>query len=192
MKLVEKRKLKEMVFPTSMVFTQFVKYVVNFLEEQNIDYCVIGGIALHFYDYTRATTDLDLLIDRPLSEVQRLFVQAGYKKTTTRGVFSNKYPDFEVEFLTQGERLTPNGLAYPDPKQVRVQQDYFGKKIWVISLKELIHAKLGAYVNTKTRMKDGADVQELIKSNLGRVEHLHFPEPEIETAWKTILKDTIL
>lgn len=192
MKLVEKKRMKEMVFPTSMVFTQFVKRTIDFLEEHGIDYCIIGGIALHFYDYTRATTDLDILIDRPISEVQRLFVQAGYKKTTSRGVFSNKFPDFEIEFLTEGERLTPNGIAYPDPKTVRVQQDYFGKEVWVISLRDLIHVKLGAYVNTKTRMKDGADVQELIKSNMGRVEKIHFPEPEIETAWQRILKDTLL
>jgi hypothetical protein len=51
---------------------------------------------------------------------------------------------------------------------------------------------MGAYIHTKTRLKDGGDVQELVKSNMDLVRDIHFPELDVETAWQQMLSDTLL
>jgi len=190
--MIRMKMRKEAIFTNSSTFKRFLLQAVDVLEKNHINYCIIGGVSLFFYDHNRMTTDVDFLVDRSVSEVQLLFIQEGYKKTTRRGVFSSKFPDLEVEFISQGERLTTPGIEYPDPQRVRIQKDYFGKSLWVISLKELIHSKMGAYIHTKTRLKDGGDVQELVKSNMDLVRDIHFPELDVETAWQQMLSDTLL
>ncbi|MDP9360056.1 MAG: hypothetical protein M3P29_01255, partial [Acidobacteriota bacterium] len=67
----------------------------------------------------------------------------------------------QVEFITTGEYPgdgKPKAVSFPDPKDVAVERD--GYK--VISLPKLIELKLASGLAAAHRMRDLADVQDLI------------------------------
>ena len=69
----------------------------------------------------------------------------------------------KVDFLTSGEYPgdgKPKPVAFPDPAEVSVVKD--GHRI--ISLPALITLKLASGMTNPDRMKDLADVQELIRN----------------------------
>jgi hypothetical protein len=138
--------------------------VTGRLTEANIDYAVIGGMALIAHGYVRYTDDVDILTSREGLEqvhahlVGRGFVPAfpGARKTlrdTTNGV--------RVEFITTGEYPgdgKPKPVAFPNPRGVVVDRD--GKL--VIALPKLIELKLASGLSAAHRLRDLSDVQDLI------------------------------
>ena len=73
----------------------------------------------------------------------------------------------KVEVMTSGEYPgdgKPKPVAFPDPVEVREKKE----DLWVIGLEKLIELKLASGLTAPHRLKDLADVQELIL-------HLHLP-----------------
>lgn len=135
------------------------------LEEHGIDYAVIGAVALLAHGYPRFTEDIDLVMtSEGLSKFHEELVGLGYVpafpgarkrlRSTTDGV--------SIEVMTTGEYPgdgKPKPVAMPEPGKASTEID----GIRFVTLEKLIELKLASGISAPDRLKDLADVQELIK-----------------------------
>jgi hypothetical protein len=134
------------------------------LEEEGIPYATIDGMALNLHGYERTTRDVDVLMTTQAIEqfVERC-VGRGYlpKFSGTRKSFRDTASQVAVEVLFTGEYPgdgKPKPVAFPDPQTVYVEID----GIRVITLEKLIELKLASGLSAAHRLRDLADVQDLI------------------------------
>lgn len=136
------------------------------LERLGIDYAVIGAVALLAHGYPRFTEDIDLVLTREgLEAFHRELVGLGYvpafpgarkRLRTARGgvpvkvVTAGKYP---------GDGR-PKPVSFPEPADASVLID----GVRVVTLEKLVELKLASGMTAPDRLKDLADVQELIKA----------------------------
>jgi Nucleotidyl transferase of unknown function (DUF2204) len=142
-----------------------LRRVARDLENHRIDYSVIGAIALNNYGYRRFTEDIDLLLTREgLEKFQRELVGLGYRPAFEGATkkFRTTEENVTVEIITSGEFPgdgKPKPVVFPSPNEVSVEID----GIKTLSLEKLIELKLASGMTAPHRLKDLADVQELIK-----------------------------
>jgi hypothetical protein len=135
------------------------------LTEQNIDYAVIGGMALDIHGYERVTNDVDLLTTKAgLDAIHERVVGLGYVPTFagSRKRLRDTENSVVVEFIVTGEYPgdgLPKPVVFPDPREASI--DLEGHR--VIMLPKLIELKLASGLTGANRLKDLADVQEAIK-----------------------------
>jgi len=135
------------------------------LEELGIPYAVAGGMALVGHGYRRTTVDVDILVkpDGLVAIHQRLeglgYVPPFAGSKNLRDVESG----VRIEFLVSGQFPgdgKPKPVAFPDPTMAAVEMD----GIRYLKLDKLIELKLASGLTNPLRLKDLADVQELIRS----------------------------
>jgi hypothetical protein len=142
-----------------------LRRLVHDLESQSIDYAVIGAVALNQHGYRRFTEDIDLLLTREgLEKFREHLVGRGYRPafTEAKRKFRTTEENIPVEIITAGEFPgdgMPKPVSFPDPHEASVTID----GINTISLEKLIELKLTSGMTAGDRLKDLADVQELIK-----------------------------
>ncbi len=135
------------------------------LDRNEIDYAVIGAIALNQHGYRRFTEDIDLLMTREgLDRFHEKLVGLGYRPafTGSRKKFRTTDGNIPVEVITAGEYPgdgKPKPVVFPKPAESSVLID--GVK--TVSLLKLIELKLASGISAADRVKDLADVQEIIK-----------------------------
>lgn len=135
------------------------------LGELNIPYAVIGGMALFQHGLRRFTEDVDILVTpEGLRTIHQELEGRGYLPPFER---SKHLRDVElkvkIEFLTSGDFPgdgKPKPVAFPDPASLTINMD----GIQVLNLPRLIELKLASGMSGRDRLKDLADVQELIKT----------------------------
>lgn len=136
------------------------------LDRHGIDYMVIGAVALMAHGYPRFTEDIDLVLTREgLEAFHRELIGLGYapafqgareRLRATRG-------GVPVELIVAGEYPgdgKPKPVSFPDPAGASVEID----GVRVVTLEKLIELKLASGMTAPDRLKDLADVQELIKA----------------------------
>ena len=135
------------------------------LDERGIDYMVIGAVALLAHGYPRFTEDIDLVMTAEgLERFHDELVGLGYApafpgarkrlRSTTDGV--------TIEVMTTGEYPgdgRPKPVSMPAPADASTEID----GIRFVTLEKLIELKLASGISAPDRLKDLADVQELIK-----------------------------
>ena len=142
-----------------------LRRIVKDLEEKEIDYTVIGAVALNQHGYRRFTEDIDLLLTKAgLERFHEELVGRGYRPAFegARRMFRTVAEGVSIEVVTTGEYPgdgRPKPVRFPDPKDVAVYID--GVK--TVSLEKLVELKLASGTSAPDRLKDLADVQELIK-----------------------------
>ena len=136
------------------------------LEERGIEYSVIGAIALNQHSYRRFTEDIDLLLTKDgLNKFREELVGLGNRPAFEGSTkqFRTAEENVPVEIITAGEypgdRL-PKAIAFPHPGADFVVID----DVRTITLEKLIELKLASGITAPDRLKDLADVQELIKT----------------------------
>ena len=135
------------------------------LEQLSIPYAVAGGMALVGHGYRRTTVDVDILVTPAgLAAIHQHLEGLGYTppfggsknlRDTTTGV--------RIEFLVAGQFPgdgKPKPVAFPDPAAAGV--DIGGVRY--LGLPALVELKLASGMTGKGRLKDLADVQELIRT----------------------------
>jgi hypothetical protein len=136
------------------------------LDEEQIAYAIIGGMALGLYGYVRVTQDVDLLLGKEgLETFHRLLVGRGYVPafSGTRKHFKDVVNRVSVKVITAGEYPgdgKPKEVVFPDPASSTEEIDGLG----VIKLEVLIELKLASGLSAPHRIKDLADVQQLIET----------------------------
>ncbi len=145
---------------------QTLQNLARNLARENIDYAIIGGMALVIHGYVRTTQDVDLLMTAEgLENFQRSLVGRGFVPTfpgATRR-FRDAATGVVVEILITGEYPgdgKPKPVQFPNPATAFIEQD----GIRVIPLSQLIELKLASGLTALDRLKDLADVQELIRA----------------------------
>jgi hypothetical protein len=143
-----------------------LRAVVRRLEEHGVAYAVAGGMALVLHGYDRTTVDVDILVtSEGLETIHHTLVGPGDRpefegsrkqiRDTERGV--------RVEFLVSGEFPgdgRPKPVAFPDPATCSLEAG----GIRYIDLTTLLELKLASGLTNPGRLKDLADVQELIRA----------------------------
>ena len=141
------------------------------LDAHGIDYMVIGAVALMAHGYPRFTEYIDLVLTRDgLEAFHRELVGLCYvpafegarkRLRATRG-------GVPVEIVVAGEYPgdgKPKPVSFPEPAAASVEMD----GVRVVTLERLVELKLASGMTAPDRLKDLADVQELIKARgLGR------------------------
>lgn len=136
------------------------------LNELAIPYSVCGGMAMALHGYVRATVTVDLLVSRDgLESVHANLDGRGYVPPFAG---SKQLRDAEtgvrVEFLVAGGfpgNGMPKPVTFPDPSAAGIVVEKDGLK--VLSLETLIELKLASGMTAGHRLKDLADVQQLIE-----------------------------
>ena len=143
---------------------QTLKRLAQMLEAESIDYAIVGGMALNLLGYTRETVDVDILLTpQGLERFHERLVGKGYLPAFTgaRKSFLDAQTRVKIETLITGEYPgdgKPKAVAFPEPESVSVERDGYR----VISLEKLIELKLASGITAPHRLRDLADVQDLI------------------------------
>lgn len=144
---------------------QAMQRIARRLNELGIPYAIVGGMALFQHGFRRFTEDVDILVTpQGLALIHEHLDGRGYL-TPFEG--SRNLRDTElgvkIEFLVTGGYPgdgKPKPVSFPDPAMAVVELD--GRKY--IPLVTLIELKLASGMTNTGRLKDLADVQELIKA----------------------------
>ena len=135
------------------------------LEERGIDYMVIGAVALLAHGYPRFTEDIDLVMTAEgLQKFHEELVGLGYAPAFpgARKRLRSTSDNVSIEVMTTGEYPgdgKPKPVSMPKPAEASTQID----GIKFVTLEKLIELKLASGISAPDRLKDLADVQELIK-----------------------------
>ena len=141
-----------------------VHKIAQRLDALNIPYAVVGGMALFRHGLRRFTEDVDILVTKKdLKRIHEELEGAGYLPVHPR---SKNLRDtglrVRIEFLTSGDYPgdgKEKPVAFPDPQTVSEVHE----GIRYVSLPKLIEMKLASGMTNASRLKDLADVMELIK-----------------------------
>jgi hypothetical protein len=134
------------------------------LEELGIPYAVAGGMALFSHGFRRFTEDVDILVTPDgLKATHEQLTGLGYVPPFRN---SKQLRDTEtgvrIEFLVSGQFPgdgKPKPMPFPDPAAASIEID----GIRYLKLPTLIELKLASGMTNPGRLKDLADVQELIR-----------------------------
>ncbi len=135
------------------------------LRKNGIDYAVIGAVALNQHGYQRFTSDIDILLTREgLERFRGKLVGLGYRPAFEGATkkFRSTSENVPVEIIVEGEYPgdgLPKPVQFPSPADASIDID----GIQTIDLKTLVELKLSSGMTAPDRLKDLADVQELIK-----------------------------
>jgi hypothetical protein len=137
----------------------------NDLEDHGIDYMVIGAVALLAHGYPRFTEDIDLVMTAEgLQKFHEELVGLGYTPAFpgARKRLRSTVDNVSIEVMTTGEYPgdgKPKPVSMPAPAEASTEID----GIKFVTLENLIELKLASGISAPDRLKDLADVQELIK-----------------------------
>ena len=148
--------------------------LARLLEEDGIPYAVVGAMALNAYGYRRLTVDVDVLLTPAgLDEFKTKHLGLGYvpKFPGSKGLRDTEN-GVSIDVLLTGEYPgdgRPKPVAFPDPAVAAVQ----GERVALLPLPTLIELKLASGMSAPHRLKDLADVLELVRI-------VHLPEEAVE------------
>ncbi|OQY90684.1 MAG: hypothetical protein B6D38_02840 [Anaerolineae bacterium UTCFX1] len=134
------------------------------LGEANIPYALVGGLALAAHGFVRMTQDVDILMTREgLEAFKEKFEGRGYVLAFSgaQKTFRDAETQVRIEILVTGDYPgdgKPKPVAFPDPARVFTERG--GMRI--IPIEKLIELKLASGMSAPHRLRDLADVQDLV------------------------------
>jgi hypothetical protein len=139
--------------------------IVAILEAENIPYAVIGALALNEYGHRRVTVDVDLVMrEEDLQRFKRRWLGRGYaERVPGTGKLLDTEFDVHIDVLSAGRFPgddKPKPIAFPDPATTAIR----GLPFALLPVERWIELKLASGMVAAHRLKDLADVQELIRS----------------------------
>ena len=133
------------------------------LNKHDVDYMLIGGVAVNLHGYTRGTGDLDILFESSVQNKQKLMdaiEEYGFDTTKLRKISPNKITMFALgERTYQGHIELTNrisGITYREAARRTQRIQVAGVNINYIHYEDLIRNKLAS-----GRRKDLVDVEKL-------------------------------
>lgn len=139
-------------------FNEFLKLLNN----RDVRYLLIGGYAVNFHGYVRATADMDIWIERTLSnakKVVKVLQEFGFDvEGLNSTLFLNKekvirmgVPPLRIEILT-----SISGVEFDECYESRIEKKWRSVKIKIINLEKLKQNK-----SASGRKKDLTDLDYL-------------------------------
>ena len=142
-----------------------LRKIARELDRLGVPYAVAGGMALVAHGYDRTTVDVDLLVTpEGLEKAHHHLDGMGYLPPfeNSRQIRDTEH-GVRIEFLVAGGFPgdgKPKPVAFPDPAGCRIAID----GIQYLQLDKLVELKLASGMTNPGRLKDLADVQELIRA----------------------------
>ncbi|MDO9019099.1 MAG: hypothetical protein Q7V43_19410 [Myxococcales bacterium] len=133
------------------------------LEADGIPYAIAGAMALNLWGYRRVTTDVAVLLDAAgLAAFKAKHLGRGYLERFpgSKGVRDTE-SGVKIDVLLTGDFPgdgLPKEVSFPSPT-VAVR----GDAVMVLPIRYLVELKLASGLTNPDRLKDLADVQELIR-----------------------------
>ena len=135
------------------------------LDATHISYAVVGAMAMNLHGFHRVTVDIDVLVTpEGFARFNEVWVGRGYAE---RSVGARRVRDTEhdvpIDFLLSGDfpgDRKPKPVCFPDPATKAV---ILGG-VAVLPLELIIEMKLASGMSAPHRLKDLADVIELIRT----------------------------
>ena len=144
---------------------QALRKLTGVLDAAGIPYAIAGAMALNQYGYRRVTVDVDVLLTRDgLDRLKREVLGRGYieKFPGSKGLRDTEH-GVAIDVLLAGEFPgdgKPKPVRFPDPATVAVRGEHGA----FLPLETLIELKLASGISAPHRLKDLADVLELIRA----------------------------
>jgi len=164
------------------------------LDAEGIPYALLGGLALAQHGYPRLTEDIDLLLTPSgLERFRQRLVGRGYRPAFSGAekTFRDTETGVRIEIVTAGEYPgdgLPKPVAFPDPTTSGMTVEVEG--IRVVTLEKLIELKLASGMSASHRLRDLADVQDLI-ARLGLPLTLADQlDPSVQAAYRDLWEKT--
>ena len=138
--------------------------LARLLDEAGIPYAVIGALALNEYGYLRVTVDVDVLLTREgLDAFKHRHLGRGYleKFPGSKGMRDTEN-NVVIDVVLAGEYPgdgKPKAVSFPDPSSAASK----GARIWLLPLPKFIELKLASGMTAPHRLRDLADVLEIIR-----------------------------
>jgi hypothetical protein len=143
---------------------QALEKLARLLEADGIPYAILGGMALNAYGYRRVTIDVDVLLTREGLEAFRAkhlglgYVQSFPGSKSLRDTEHGVPIDVVLAGDYPGDGL-PKPVAFPAPAVAAVR----GARIALLPLPQLVELKLASGLTAPHRLRDLADVLELVR-----------------------------
>lgn len=139
--------------------------IASRLNDMGIPYAVVGGMAMFAHGFRRFTEDVDVLVTPAgMKAIAEQLEGLGYVRPAgTTSKLRDTDSGVRIEFLITGGFPgdgKPKPVSFPDPATVAVNIG----GIRFLGLPTLIELKLASGISAAHRMKDLADVQELIRT----------------------------
>jgi hypothetical protein len=154
-----------------MNFELVFRELLQKFREQSIRFALIGGFALHVAGFTRATQDIDFLIEaEDIGKMKNTMTQLGYELTHESPEFSNYWHPMAplgcVDYLHAHRGYTRKMLSRA--KKHRILENF---EVPVLIPEDIIGLKVQSMVNNpKRRVLDMADIEYLIRENLDKLD----------------------
>jgi hypothetical protein len=135
------------------------------LEEEGIAYAIVGAMALNEYGYRRVTSDVDVLLTRDgLVRLKRRLVGRGYveKFAGSKGLRDTVH-NVDIDVVLAGDFPgdgKPKPVSFPDPAAVACK----GERASFLPVERLVELKLASGLSAPHRLRDLADVLELVRA----------------------------
>lgn len=162
------------------------------LKQEKIPYALVGGMALAAYGFVRMTQDVDILMTMDgLAAFREQCVGRGYLPAFegSQRSFRDTETKVAIEVITSGE-YPGDGKAkpvkFPDPRQTFVERD----GIRVITFEKLIELKLASGISAPHRLRDLADVQDLITTLKLPIEFSAQLDPSVREKYEELWHST--
>ncbi|MBI1851045.1 MAG: hypothetical protein HYR85_11945 [Planctomycetes bacterium] len=137
--------------------------LVRLLDEDHIPYLVVGGMALNHFGYVHVTTGVDVILTREgLSLFRQRHLGDGYvEKSPGSKSVRDIENDVVIGVLLSGDYPVdgePRAVTFPDPSPSDASQG----SVRFLVLPKLIELKLASGMTAPHRLKDLADVIEIV------------------------------
>ncbi|MCC7473831.1 MAG: hypothetical protein IT425_00425 [Pirellulales bacterium] len=159
-----------------MKIDDIVFNVIDYLNEHNVPYMVVGSLATNVYCVPRSTEDGDIVVDSSITNLAHLLrkkysdisfdPQVAFESVTAtrKIVLSTQGSGFEVELFQVGND-EHDVERFSRRRQIRTM----GRGMWLASLEDMIVTKL-RWSQHAGREKDIADARNLIAVQYENVE----------------------
>ena len=134
------------------------------LDELRIPYAIIGAMALNEFGYQRTTVHVDVLLTAEgLAAFTRTMLGRGYveKFAGSRSMRDTEH-GVDIDVVLSGDYAgdgKPKPVVFPDPSTAAER----GARVALLPLARLLELKLASGMTAPHRLRDLADVQEVIK-----------------------------
>jgi hypothetical protein len=138
--------------------------LVKTLDAQGIAYAIVGAMALNEFGYRRVTVDVDVLLTpEGLAAFKASALARGYveKFPGSRGLRDPEH-GVDIDVVISGSYPgdgKPKPVVFPDPATAAER----GARVALLPLRMLLELKLASGMTAPDRLKDLADVQEVIR-----------------------------
>ena len=152
---------------TRKMILDLLKRVCKSLDENKFPYMISGSIAMNIYTIPRMTMDIDIVVElslKRIDEFTNMFPDSYFNKTTIRneikrkGIFNiiDHKTGFKIDFIIRKDTEYYR-LAFNHRKKIKE----LDMEIWVISLEDLIIAKI-IWIQEYQSEKQSLDIENLL------------------------------